>query len=68
MKQAKLVLAVFGISSLLVSCSSAVQSVEHQGKHNPCFFSDKKGTLRPYKTNEDRVTEHYHFRNALEKE
>jgi hypothetical protein len=54
------------ISAGLASCGSAVKSIGHQGKFSPCFFSDEKGTIRPYQANKDRVTEHYHFRNALE--
>ena len=67
MNKLKLLFAAFAISAGLASCSSSAKSISHQGKFNPCFFSDKKGTIRPYQSNEDRVTEHYHFRNALEK-
>ncbi len=66
MNKLKLAFAVVGISTCLASCSSSVQSMSHQGRFNPCFFSDDKGAIRPYQTNKDRVTEHYHFRNALE--
>ena len=66
MKKLKLALAAGVISASLASCGSAVKSIGHQGKFNPCFFSDKKGTIRPYESNKDRVTEHYHFRNSLE--
>jgi len=66
MNKLKLVFAAAVISTGLASCSSTTKSLGHQGKFNPCFFSDKKGTIRPYQSNKDRVTEHYHFRNALE--
>ena len=66
MNKLKFFLAAVVISAGLASCSSSVKSLSHQGKFNPCFFSDDKGAIRPYQTNEDRVTEHYHFRNALE--
>jgi hypothetical protein len=66
MNKLKLAFTAVVISASLASCSSTVKSIGHQGKFNPCFFSDDKGTIRPYQTNEDRVTEHYHFRNALE--
>ncbi len=66
MNKLKFVLAAVVISAGLASCGSAVKSLGHQGKFNPCFFSDDKGAIRPYQSNEDRVTEHYHFRNALE--
>ena len=65
MNKLKLTLAAVVMSAGLASCSSTTESLGHQGKFNPCFFSDKKGTIRPYQSNEDRVTEHFHFRNAL---
>jgi len=65
MNKLKLALAATVISIGLASCGSSVKSISHQGKFNPCFFSDQKGTIRPYQSEEDRVTEHYHFRNAL---
>jgi hypothetical protein len=67
MNKLKLLLGAIVISTGLAACSSSAKSINHQGKFNPCFFSDKKGTIRPYQSNEDRVTEHYHFRNAIEK-
>lgn len=67
MNKLKLALAAVVISTGLASCSSTTTSLGHQGKFNPCFFSDKKGTIRPYQSNEDRVTERYHFRNPIEK-
>jgi len=68
MNKLKLVLAGLTITVGLASCSSSVKSLSHQGSNNPCFFSDKKGTIKPFQTNEERVTEHYHFRNALSQE
>jgi len=56
------------ITAGLASCSSSVKSLSHQGKKSPCYFIDKKGTIRPFQTNKERVTEHYHFRNALDQE
>ena len=67
MNRLKLAFAAFVIAAGLASCSSATKSLRHEGKFNPCFFSDDKGTIRPYHSNEDRVTEHYHFRNPIEK-
>jgi hypothetical protein len=67
MNKLKLMFGAIVISTGLVACSSSAKSISHQGKFNPCFFSDEKGTIRPYQSNEDRVTEHYHFRNAIEK-
>jgi hypothetical protein len=32
----------------------------HKGKEDQCFY-DKKGTIKPYKTDEYRVTERYLF-------
>jgi hypothetical protein len=66
MNKLKLIFTAAVISIGFASCGSAVKSIGHQGKFNPCFFSDKKGTIRPYESNKDRVTEHYHFRNSLE--
>ena len=66
MSKLKFALAAVVISAGLASCSSSVKSLSHQGTKSPCFFSDKKGTIRPFQSNEERVTEHYHFRNALE--
>lgn len=68
MKTLKFVLAAFVVSAGLASCSSSTKSLRHQGKWNPCFFSDEKGTIKPYQTEKERVTEHYHFRNALSQE
>jgi hypothetical protein len=67
MNKLKLALAAVVISTGFASCSSTTKSLGHQGKFNPCFFSDKKGTIRPYQSNDDRVTERYHFRNPIEK-
>ena len=67
MNRLKLAVAAFVIAAGLTSCSSATKSLRHEGKFNPCFFSDDKGTIRPYHSNEDRVTEHYHFGNPIEK-
>ena len=68
MNKLKLALAGVVITAGLASCSSPVKTLSHEGKNSPCFFSDKKGTIKPYQTNKERVTEHYHFRNALSQE
>ena len=68
MKTLKIVFALFVVCTGLASCNSATKSLRHQGKKNPCFFSDEKGTIKPYQSEKERVTEHYHFRNALNQE
>jgi hypothetical protein len=68
MNTLKFALVAIVFCSGLASCSTSVKSVSHLGKKSPCFFSDEKGTIRPFQSNEERVTEHYHFRNALSQE
>jgi len=48
------------VAVLFSSCGAVNVISTHQGKEDQCFY-DKKGTIKPYKTDEYRVTERYLF-------
>jgi hypothetical protein len=60
MKTRFFTLALFVSVSALYSCGSADVISTHKGKEDQCFY-DKRGTIKPYKTDEYRVTERYLF-------
>jgi len=53
-------LAVCFVALVVSSCGTMNVISTHKGKEDQCFY-DKKGTIKPYKTDEYRVTERYLF-------